>query len=278
MNLQRRVCGIVVPALVASGAFAQPATEPLWEFGVGAAVLDIPDYRGSSVRSAYLLPFPYFTYRGPWLKVDREGARAEIFTSDRVDLTVSLHGNYALKAGDNPLRQGMPELRPTVELGPELIFDLTGNHRAPVQVDLRLAARSSFSIRPGGPRYEGWVARPYLQVQVFEGLGPGVEASFAAGPLFGDRRYHRYFYGVGADQRTPTRPAYEASGGYAGMQFFAGASRRFGDFWLGGFVRYDALRRAAFADSPLVDSRNYVVAGVAFAWIVGKSSEQVPRR
>jgi outer membrane protein len=45
--------------------------------------------------------------------------------------------------------------------------------------------------------------------------------------------------------------------------------------WVGGFVRYDSLNGAAFADSPLVKSRSYVAGGVGVAWVLGQSSERV---
>jgi outer membrane protein len=38
--------------------------KPLWEIGVGLAVLQMPDYRGSDKYRGYLLPYPYLVYRG----------------------------------------------------------------------------------------------------------------------------------------------------------------------------------------------------------------------
>jgi outer membrane protein len=37
---------------------------PLWEVGAGVGVLNLPDYRGAESRSNYVLPVPYFIYRG----------------------------------------------------------------------------------------------------------------------------------------------------------------------------------------------------------------------
>jgi hypothetical protein len=45
---------------------------------------------------------------------------------------------------------------------------------------------------------------------------------------------------------------------------------------VGGFVRYDSLRGAAFEASPLVTSKNYFAAGLAISWILGESKEHVP--
>ena len=50
--------------------------------------------------------------------------------------------------------------------------------------------------------------------------------------------------------RPRTRPAYEAPGGYAGWRAVAAFSRRYGNAWLGAFVRYDNLHGAVFAPEP----------------------------
>jgi hypothetical protein len=47
------------------------------------------------------------------------------------------------------------------------------------------------------------------------------------------------------------------------MEFLAAVSKRFPQYWVGGFVRYDVLDGAAFVDSPLVRTRGYFAAGVA---------------
>lgn len=92
----------------------------------------------------------------------------------------------------------------------------------------------------------------------------------------GTRRQHQYFYGVADRYATATRNAYDAPGGYAGWQMLAALSKRFPAYWVGGFVRYDSLRGAAFDDSPLVVSDRYLAGGIAIAWIIGESSIRVP--
>ena len=59
----------------APGSTAAPAG-PLWELGIGAAAVRLPDYRGSDQAHSYLLPLPYVVYRGKILRADRDGARA----------------------------------------------------------------------------------------------------------------------------------------------------------------------------------------------------------
>ena len=60
--------------LLAAGAAAPVRAAqdlPLWEAGVGVATVSFPAYRGSDQRQAFVLPTPYFVYRGEFLKADR---------------------------------------------------------------------------------------------------------------------------------------------------------------------------------------------------------------
>jgi MipA family protein len=103
----------------------------------------------------------------------------------------------------------------------------------------------------------------------------GWNAGFLAGPLFADRRYHSYFYTVAPQYATASRPAYQATGGYAGAQALTALSKRFPHYWVGAYVRYDTLSGAAFADSPLVQRNSYWSAGIGIAWIIHTSSQMV---
>jgi len=80
---------------------------------------------------------------------------------------------------------------------------------------------------------------------------------------------HGRLDGVGTDT------AFQAVGGYAGTELRVATSRRIGNYWIGGFVRYDSLAGAAFVDSPLVRSRSYWAAGFGFARMIAKSQHQV---
>ena len=79
-----------VAALAIVPLRALAADEPLWEAGLGVAGLHFPDYRGSSQSRDYVLPAPYFVYRGEFLKADRHGLRGIFFRTDRLDLNLSV--------------------------------------------------------------------------------------------------------------------------------------------------------------------------------------------
>jgi MipA family protein len=249
-------------------------TLPLWEAGFGAALVDFPDYRGADERHTFALPFPYLEYRGEFLKADRESIRGVLFKRPGLELNLSVHGSIPVNSSDNSARAAMPNLDPTLEVGPNLEFKLSRTERS--KLDLRLPLRGVMASDFRHVNDAGWVFQPQVNLDL-SGLGADCDWKFgaAAGPLFATRRFHQYFYGVAPQFSTAIRPAYDAPGGYSGSQITLALSKRFSQFWIGGFARYDRLNGAAFIDSPLVKSHEAFAAGVALAWIFARSAEQV---
>ena len=240
--------------------------EPLWEAGLGVAGLHFPHYRGSDQSRNYALPLPYFVYRGEILKADREGVRGIFFKTDRVDMNLSVGASLPVRSSDSRAREGMPNLRPSLELGPSVDINLWRAPDRVVKLDLRLPLRAGVSVS-SHPDYIGLHFFPHLNVDVRDPLGmQGWNLGVLTGPVYTDARYSRYFYSVPREFATAQRPAYEAGGGYAGTQFIVALSKRFRRFWLGGFARYDTLRGAVFEESPLVTSKRYVAAGIGISW------------
>lgn len=254
---------------------AAAAEKPLWELGAGISALSLPDYRGSDQSSLYAIPFPYLVYRGEFLKADRHGIRGTFFGSDRIELDLSLGASLPVNSDDNRARQGMPDLQPTVELGPSLDFNLWRTPDRRTRLDLRLPVRTAVTVKEG-MRDIGWVFSPRLNLDITDVAGiPGWNMGLLAGPMVGSERNHAYFYSVAPQYATASRPAFDAKGGYAGSQFMMTMSKRYPKYWLGAFVRWDSLKGAVFADSPLVKREDYFAAGVGIAWILGESSTRV---
>jgi outer membrane scaffolding protein for murein synthesis (MipA/OmpV family) len=163
-----------------------------------------------------------------------------------------------------------------VEAGPSLEVKLWEAEGERARLELRMPVRGAVTIE-SSPRYVGAQFYPHLNLDTTgSGNLEGWHLGLTAGPVFTNASYNRYFYEVTPADATATRPAYTPGGGYAGAEFLAAFSRRFPRYWVGGFVRYDALRGAAFEASPLVTSKNYFAAGIAISWIVGESKERVP--
>lgn len=249
---------------------------PLWEVGAGVSALSFPAYRGSDESRSFLLPVPYFVYHGRYLKADRHGVRGELFDSEWVDLTVSAAMSPPAASDAIAARAGMPDLKASFEIGPRLDFTLWRSENRARFLRLELPLRAAFAL-DNSLSPLGWVAHPKLNLDVTDMPGlAGWNVGLQTGPLFGDRRQHAFYYSVAPQYATAARPAYEAAGGYAGMQYLGSLSKRFPTYWVGGFVRFDNLSGAHFADSPLVRTRNYVAGGLAVSWILGESATRVP--
>ncbi|MFA6147056.1 MAG: MipA/OmpV family protein [bacterium] len=273
-----RVAGMVLCAALLTGMPRQAAagTVPYWELGAGIAGLQMPDYRGSDEVRSYLLPVPYFILRLDWLKADQRGIRSILLDREEAEVNLSLSASPPVRSKDNHAREGMNDLRPMVELGPSLDLHLWRGDGRRFKLDVRVPVRAAFTIE-SPPRDAGVSVSPSLNFDVSGIGGRPWQLGMVTGPIFATRRQHQYYYGVSEIDARPDRPAFDARGGYAGMQFLVALSRRFEKAWFGAYARYDTLRGAVFEDSPLVRRNYYVSAGFAVAWIPLQSSRTVER-
>lgn len=262
-------------ALMPNAVRAEQQEKPLWEVGAGVAAFSFPAYRGSDQTNNFLLPVPLVTYHGDFFKADRHGIRGSFFDSDRVDLTVSMALSPPASSEDIKARSGMKDIEGTFEIGPQMDFTFWRSENRARFVKLLMPLRAAFTVE-SSPKDIGWVFHPKLNMDITDLPNmPGWNLGLLAGPLFGDKRQHAYYYSVDPQYATAGRPAYEAKAGYAGMQYLVGLSKRFPKFWVGSFVRYDNLSGSTFEDSPLVRQKDYFAAGLAISWIISESSTRV---
>lgn len=258
--------------LAAHFAFAEEL--PLWEAGAGVGVTILPHYRGSDQSKTWVLPVPYLDYRGDMLKVDDRRPRGLLFDSDRAELELSLSGSPPVK--DDNARRGMPDLDPTLEIGPSLNIALYRSANRMERLELRLPVRTTFASDFSYVAFTGWIFQPNLSMDFKNVLGNrGWNLGLQASAIYTDRRYNQYFYAVDPAFATPDRPAYNPSGGYGGMNLLAAVSKRFPAFWVGAFAKWDSVAGAVFEGSPLVKTRSNLSGGFAVAWILGASAIKV---
>lgn len=269
---------IAAVAVLAVGIGSGPAhaePKPLWEFGMGVGTIRFPDYRGADRNQNYVVPVPYVVYRGEVLKADRNGIRGLFFDSERVEVNMGLSASAPVDSSDNPARDGMPNLRPTMEIGPSVDINLWRASDRRSKIDLRLPFLTGVTVERS-PESIGFQFSPRVNIDFRDPMGlSGWNLGLATGPIFADKRRHQYFYSVEPQFANAGRPSYQARGGYAGTQFLAAVSKRYRSFWVGGFLRYDTLKNAVFDDSPLLKRDNYVAGGIAVSWIIGESSRMV---
>src|ERR1700689_4649191 len=133
MNGVARAIAAVLLAAVCCAVPAQAKDVPLWEFGLGAGAIAFQDYRGSDTTHAYPLPVPYLVYNGKFLKADRDGVRGTLFHQDRVELNLSVNATTPVRSDRE--RSGMPDLRPTLEIGPSMDVHLLRSDDGQVKFD-----------------------------------------------------------------------------------------------------------------------------------------------
>lgn len=250
---------------------------PLWELGMGVGAVAFDDYRGADSAHAYPVPVPYFIYRGAILRSDRDGVHGLFFDQRYLKFDISVNATAPVFSRNSEPRRGMPNLDSTVEVGPALQAHLWQSDDERVRVNLTAPIRNAITVT-APPRSIGWLFAPNLSLD-YRGAGreSGWNLGVLAGPLYAQRQYHQYFYGVAPQYATSSRPAYQAPGGYAGSQLLMSLSRQFSGYWVGAYLRHDWLQGAVFDPSPLVQQRSYWSGGFGIVWIIKTSSRMVDR-
>lgn len=269
-------------ALALGGCWALAAAQspqPRLELGVGVLGLHLPDYRGSSRSSTRVLPIPYVVYRSERVQLTRQGLRARLFASDRLNLSLSAAATLSGDSKNNPLRAGMPELNPTFEIGPSLDLSLHQGADGLFRTRLRLPVRAVLATDGRHFDNAGWVIHPQLQSHLSQRIENGeLSHSITVGPLWATDNYHEYFYGVApqfADAGL-NRPAYDAHSGYSGTRISLSSGLERKRWRFGVFASYDWLRGAVFDDSPLLETRHSLVSGFYLTYRLYQSGVAPP--
>jgi outer membrane scaffolding protein for murein synthesis (MipA/OmpV family) len=271
-----------------AAAVAGPAGEreaqgkPLWEIGGGAGVVVFPNYRGSREYNVWAAPLPLLIYRGRIWQISRDGVRAQLVDHPRFGINFSGRVSLPVDNDGDALREGMPDLDPTIKAGPRLSWLLSDPQR-----------RERHSLSFDFPVY----AVIATDLSDFEGIGVSIQPrllwrqrwsvphhdrdwsySLSAGPLWASDAYHEYYYSVAPRFATPARPAFDASGGYSGFTVAAGLYHRRGRLRIGAYASVDYLRGAVFEDSPLVATTESYLGGFYLAWTFWESEARAPAR
>lgn len=237
---------------------------PAWELGAGFGGQFLADYRGSDHYQIRAIPFPLVAYQGDFLKADDEGIRGELFAGRAFEFNVSADLSLANGDGEGTLRQGMPELLPTFEVGPDFAVNLTGSTVREGWA-LHLPLRGAVATDLSRFDYVGLVFNPNVTYRKNRFAGDWNLVG-QLGLLYGNDDYHDYFYTVLPEYQTDNRANYQATSGFGGTVFKLGVRRRYGQLWVGGTLRYDCLEGAAFSDSPLVENPHYFSMAIGVGW------------
>ncbi len=259
-------------------ALAQPAMpdaasdtsagQPKWEAGLVLGGGWINDYPGADQNHVRSLVAPVLIYRGPVLRIDREGIRGRLLHGSDIEIDVT--ASAAFNVRNNHAREGMPALDYLFGFGPQIVYKgLRAQWGSPT---LHLKARTLMSTDLRHIHDRGVAVDPEIRWRLSPLKGWPGTLTFGLQPTWASRSLHRYFYEVEPSQVTPTRPAYQARAGYLGTELNLTFSRRQSDA-LSWFVtaRGMSLRGAANAGSPLLRDTATVSVGAGVLWTPWRS-------
>lgn len=239
-----------------------------WELGLGLGAVAGPDYRGSDEYRSFISPIPYFIYRGKYIRSDREGVRGNFFRTDQYEFTLSASASITPETDKSTLREGMPELGSTFELGPSFNINLSGEDFSRGW-HLQLPWRAVFALGAEESGYIGSIIQPQL---VYRTRFSEWTFSYRAGITYASNDYHNYYYSVAPEYVTAERPEFRAKAGYSGWNNNFSLSRSFShqgfQTRFAFFIRYDNIEHTDITDSPLVVEDHSMRGGIALIWVI----------
>ena len=251
-----------------NNSHAQEGSNKKWELGLGIGAVTGPDYRGSDEYRTFISPIPYVVYRGKIIRTDRDGVRGNFLRTDQYEFTFSASASITPDADQSTLREDMPELGSTLELGPSFNINLTGANFAQGW-HAQIPWRAVFAIGADESGYIGSVFQPQL---VYRTKLSDWTLTYRAGVMFASDDYHDYYYNVAQEYVTESRAYFNADGGYSGWNNQIALSRSFNNSGiktrLALFIRYDNISGTDFINSSLVKTNNAYRGGIAFIWVI----------
>jgi outer membrane scaffolding protein for murein synthesis (MipA/OmpV family) len=244
-------------------------TEPLWEWRLAGFGHYGSSYPASEDYQLNIIPLPYPIYRGKYLRFgdDRENpVTGRLFRRDRIKLDFSFGLGFPVDSDDIEARTGMPDLDLLLEAGPELEMEFASPAIFDGRWFLSLDLRSAFSFDGLDATYQGLVMGPELIYLKKLARGKD-ELKIGLTPTFANSKYMGYFYTVDPAFVTPTRPAYQADGGYLGtdlsISWLKTLNEQF-ELLLGG--RLSSFHGAVNRNSPLFTADMTYSVYAAISW------------
>ena len=233
-----------------------------YQLGLGAGVVTYPSYIGSKSTNQLFTPVPYIRYQGEKTTIGKGGISRKLFDNNNLDLDLSLGASLPVDSDNAKRREGMPNLDFALELGPRLSY--TFYKDAHHTFNLKLPLRAVLSVNTDNLDREGYLFAPNLNYKLKRSH---FQLKFKTGPIWADKRYHNYFYGVEEQYTTATRVQYEAKGGYNGYRNTISLKYKQGAWHYGAFLSHFNIDGAVFENSPLVETKNGLFLGSFLSYV-----------
>jgi outer membrane protein len=241
-----------------------------WELGAGVAGFDIPLYVGSDQNKQYLFPVPYVKLKTDYLEID-EGVRGFLFSSPSMRIDISAGLGVPVRSQDSVARQGMPNLKTVLQLGPSLEITMSGSRSGLDELRLEFPVRGAIATDIKHNEGVGWIFEPRFTYEKRQVNKQGLAYSATIGLRYATSEYHAYYYDVDSVYATAQRPAFSSDKGYSGLITNFVVSWRDDDFLYWWVLRYRNLNNAVYENSPLVEVKDYYSFGVGVTWLFASS-------
>jgi len=232
------------------------------ELGLGVGSLYYPNYIGSKITQILTLPLPYIRYRGDYFRIDEDGLSGKLFGINGLRLDLSISGSLPANSKQNGVRESMPDLDLTGEVGFQLIYRIFQKGASKLEFEFPLRAVLSTDLT--NLKYQGVVSNPQLKYSLDYSH---FSWTFRSGIMITDENYNNYYYEVGDKYATASRPAYNAKGGFSGIRNRVGMTYKKNAWWYGAFISHFNINNAVFKNSPLVQTHDALYCGASVAYI-----------
>lgn len=227
-----------------------PSEKPLLEYGVIGAAGWVPFYPASNEGKMRYVAAPIVRYRGLQFRSDEEDSmKARLFRNPIYGIDVSFGGAFTANSSDIEVRKGMPDLDWVAEFGPRFYFFAIKSQK--VWWRFNFPVRSAFSTDLTSATYRGFVIAPSTSIRLFIDDSKFNSVIFSLSRSYTTRQLQEYYFEVDRKYATPSRPSYQAVGGYMGSSLgvaFIHEVNRIG--YYGGW-EMNSYRGGANAGSPL---------------------------
>ncbi len=259
-----------VPAATVSAdePAASPPPAPYLRTQIGMALETRPTYLGSPHRESKLQPVLGLQYGRFRLSSSRaslvessggggqlSGASVELSPRGPWSLNAALRIDHGRGAGDDPLLDGLPEVRQTVRGRVSARYAITPSWSAGASVSTDLLNRKGGTL---GALDVGWSTM----------LTPAWRWTLGGGLGLADATYMRSYHGISPEVAAATsRTAYVPGAGMHGVGVLTGLTWNVSPAWrLGATGAFGRLTGPA-VDSPLTQARNNWSVSVGAVWV-----------
>jgi len=244
--------------------------DTMWELGAGLTAINLPLYPGSAEHKNYLIPFPYLRIKSKYFELD-DGIRGFLFESPDFRFNISADLGVPVNSDDSDLRNGMPDLKTVIQVGPSMEIIFSGGRKQPYEFRFEFPVRTAKATDLKHSESVGWIVEPRITYETLRPFKTGWAYQLSTGLRYASKQYHQYYYDVPEAFTTANRTFFEADKGYSGFFLDLVSNWREKDLIYFVFIRYQNLNNTAFKDSPLVEDNSYLSVGLGAAWIFADS-------